>query len=172
MPGIEIFPSIFQMTLLSSSVSAAAPVLAAAQWCSGAAPLHPGRSYRYSQMVGQGFGPAIVALCCGRNVPAVLRLHLESVPAIADSGATGRSMELRPPNIRYLSERLIILEFRASRWFGARRHLLLWPDSLSIRDNRRLRRYLESRRRLPLRSGMGWSTVSRASAQQFPDGRG
>jgi hypothetical protein len=149
MPGIEIFPSIFQMTLLSlcqwaalcSLLLSGAP--APLRFILGAAIV--------LQMVGQGFGPAIVALCCGRNA-GIQRLHLGA--SYCRLGATGSSMELRPPNIRYLGEWLIILEFRR-RAGSTRQHLMLWPDSLSIRDNWRLRRYLESRRRLPLRSGMG-----------------
>lgn len=149
MPTVEIYPSVYQMALVSLCQWAALCSLL----LSGApAPLRLALGAAIVlQMAGQGFGPAIAVWCCGRNV-GVQRLHLGV--SYCRLGATGNSVELRPPNIRYLSEWLIILEFRR-RAGSARQHLLLWPDSLSIRDNWRLRRYLESRRRLPLSSGMG-----------------
>jgi len=44
----------------------------------------------------------------------------------------------------YFSEFLLVLNFRPEAEKGAAKaiHLVLWPDSLARRENRRLRRYL------------------------------
>jgi hypothetical protein len=48
------------------------------------------------------------------------------------------------PGVIYFSEFLLVLNFRPEAEKGAAKaiHLVLWPDSLARRENRRLRRYL------------------------------
>ena len=73
-------------------------------------------------------------------------------------------VELQPPQIRYCSEWLIILEFRprsgASVGYCHKSlRLVLWPDSLDPGDDWRLRRYLQiiaaNPGPAPLSSGVG-----------------
>lgn len=85
----------------------------------------------------------------GGAVAGAARLML--APQFARIDYRGRLLEMRPPRLRYLSEFLLVLSFRAA---GSETKqslaLVLWPDSLQSSDDRRLRRYL----RFDLRAGM------------------
>ena len=56
----------------------------------------------------------------------------------------GKLREMQLPSVLYFSEFLLVLNFRPEAEKGAAKaiHLVLWPDSLVRRENRRLRRYL------------------------------
>lgn len=56
----------------------------------------------------------------------------------------GKLREMQLPSVIYFSEFLLVLNFRPEAEKGAAKaiHLVLWPDSLVRRENRRLRRYL------------------------------
>jgi len=70
--------------------------------------------------------------------------QLQLAPQFARMDYRGKLRELRPPQLRYFSELLLVLSFRSAATVsaGAQLPLVLWPDSLSRRDDRRLRRYL------------------------------
>jgi len=76
------------------------------------------------------------------RLPAVVRLgHQECVLQYPD-----REVRTHPPVIQYLSEFLMVLIFKpvdpVRRWPGNAVRLVLYPDSLSASQHRRLRRYL------------------------------
>lgn len=57
---------------------------------------------------------------------------------------SGKLREMKLPRVVYLSEFLLVLSFRpeAEQDSSTAMHLVLWPDSLVPREERRLRRYL------------------------------
>lgn len=67
--------------------------------------------------------------------------QLQLAPQFARIDYRGELSEMRPPQLKYFSEWLLVLSF-SSGGEGAQLPLVLWPDSLSRRDDRRLRRYL------------------------------
>jgi hypothetical protein len=62
----------------------------------------------------------------------------------ASLSCRGKLREMQLPGVIYFSEFLLVLSFRPEAEKGAAKaiHLVLWPDSLARRENRRLRRYL------------------------------
>ena len=56
----------------------------------------------------------------------------------------GKLWEMQLPSVIYFSEFMLVLSFRPEAEEGSARaiHLVLWPDSLARREDRRLRRYL------------------------------
>ena len=58
----------------------------------------------------------------------------------------GQVWEMQLPDVVYFSEFLLVLSFRPETEAGTGKadmiHLVLWPDSLSRSEDRRLRRYL------------------------------
>ncbi len=58
----------------------------------------------------------------------------------------GKVRQMQLPNVSYSSEFLLVLSFfpeaEVEKGAGRAVNLVLWPDSLARRENRRLRRYL------------------------------
>lgn len=153
MPTIELRHSTLQAILISLCQGAALWAL-----LSSAAPTLLRAGLGVSVLV-QAVWPRIARRRSGGREPA--RQHLGLGATACRLVAAGESVELQPPVVRYLSEWLMIIEFRPQpavsgyRAGGESRLLLLWPDSLSARDDWRLRRYLEARRGELVSAGVG-----------------